>query len=97
MRRMLLRRGHAPLLRMPCHGGGYLELSYKDPLTPLPDGSLVVLSGTGRRGIGHSVVGATRLDDGFNRYEYIHDPHPDGSFLESEPDWIGFLLSVPKK
>lgn len=38
-----------------------------------------ILSGEGPRGCHHAVVGRAK---GYQGFEYVHDPHPDGTFLK---------------
>jgi hypothetical protein len=51
-------------------------------LCPVPDGTLVIISGMGARGLLHSIIGSYRLKDGEHFWDHVHDPHPDDTGIE---------------
>jgi len=78
-----------------------LELSergdFDGKLEALFDGTWVIISGKSPRGdFPHATVGRYRIDNEgeSHRLEYIHDPHPDGTFLEGPAKWVSFFISV---
>jgi hypothetical protein len=41
----------------------------------------------------HAIVGQLDVVKGETKIKCMHDPHPDGKWLEGEPLWIGFLIN----
>lgn len=60
-------------------------------LRPVPDGTLVILTGMGARGLLHCVIASYRLKDGLHTWEHVHDPHPNNTFIEDVQD-ITFIV-----
>ena len=61
--------------------------------------SVVVLSGWGPRGVGHSVVGRVELDkEGIASLRIIHDPHPSRAGLDLARGelYVSFLFQIGK-
>ena len=79
-----------------------IDVAVKYPLYEM-NGIYCVMSGRsprtfeGHKDVNHCVVG--RIDsnsqDGFVVYSYIHDPHPDKTFLKPDTLWgLGFLIAL---
>jgi hypothetical protein len=64
----------------------------KAPMMWVTMGVPCILSGKSPRGNWlHSVVGEARGPDG---WAYLHDPHPDGGFLDGEPWYVLFFAPL---
>ena len=56
-------------------------------------GQLCLVRGTSPRGAhGHVVIGAVAGDG--RSLRLVHDPHPDGTFLEGPPIWAAFYAAA---
>jgi len=65
-------------------------------INALADGIPCLISGKSPRGkFNHSVVGLYRLKDGMHQLDYVHDPHPDGTFLEKAKSVDFFITCRP--
>lgn len=63
-------------------------------ISPLYVNVLCILGGKSPRGsFDHAVVGET-TDDGFR---LLHDPHPEGKFLDGDPTHVLFLVNIGGK
>jgi hypothetical protein len=56
-------------------------------LYPVPRTHCILTGRSPRRDVGHAVVGLAE-DRG---WRVVHDPHPDGTGLRGEPEWVIFL------
>ena len=86
--------GYDAAIRAFCQAGGVnsnkITLGTSDAVPSEYEGKVCILRGKSPRGdFGHVVV-ARRNGDGF---EMIHDPHPEGSFLDTNEDfgWCMFF------
>lgn len=77
-----------------CEGQGITAMEVKlqpGALSRLTAGIPCILSGLSPRGTWqHSVVGVT-TEGGF---AYLHDPHPDATFLAGEPQHVLFFMML---
>jgi len=65
----------------------------------LSTGVPVILSGKSPRGdFSHAVLGEYVLrQDGMHQFRYVHDPHPDDTFLDGIPRFATLLLHAPQE
>jgi hypothetical protein len=71
-----------------------IEMRVDDKLTLEPMPAVhVILTGKSPRGeFGHCVVGKVNNESSpEGTIDYVHDPHPDGTFLDGKPNFVMFL------
>lgn len=73
-----------------------IEMDCNRGLRPFPIDTLAILTGPARRGFDHCVIAgyAGVNEDGLLQWKFLHDPHPDDSFI-SRIDFICFLGVQP--
>jgi hypothetical protein len=71
-----------------------LDVAVKYPLYELFDVWCLYYGKSPRGNWSHSIVGKLDMDNGFPHFKYIHDPHPDKTYLEGEVKGIGFLVPL---
>ena len=52
---------------------------------------LCIVHGISPRGLRHSVIAKHFIDEGMHKYEFKHDPHPDGGWIK-DVEGVGVLI-----
>jgi hypothetical protein len=78
---------------------GFLKISFDEDAEKLPfklDGVPCVVAGKSPRGSHrHCCLGNVKTDSAGSCKVFVsHDPHPDGTGIDSAPVWAGFLVSL---
>jgi len=59
----------------------------------LVDIECIIIGQSPRTNVLHAIVAKIK-DAGRQKFEYIHDPHPDGTFISGEPVHVTFFIPV---